>query len=121
MPFRFRWHRRNKCPSRTSYGCSCPVEQRIARSSLDNVETGETVKVCCVEGEGRMTRRLLEMGFVPGTVVKVLRRAPLSDPIEYEILGYLVSLRREEASLVRVIPLVLNVEKSEELPLSSAS
>jgi len=42
------------------------------------------------------------MGFIPGTEVRVIRRAPLADPIEYQLRGYLVSLRREEAAMVFV-------------------
>lgn len=56
-----------------------------------------------VAGHGGFRKRLIEMGFLPGKTVRVVLNAPLKDPIEYEILGYRVSLRREEASLIEVV------------------
>ncbi|MBM3329937.1 MAG: ferrous iron transport protein A [Calditrichaeota bacterium] len=69
---------------------------------LGDVPSGSEVRVCCLDGAGPIARRLAEMGFVPGTLIEVVRRAPLSDPIEFRLRGYLVSLRREEALLIRV-------------------
>ena len=54
-------------------------------------------------GHGAFRKRVMEMGFVRGRVVKVLLDAPLKDPIKYELLGYAVSLRRAEAELIEVI------------------
>jgi len=71
---------------------------------LDMVENGATVTIQSISGRGPIPRRLMEMGFLRGTTVTVLRRAPLNDPIEFEIRGYLVSLRREEAHLILVVP-----------------
>ena len=56
-----------------------------------------------VNGHGGFRKRIIEMGFVRGNSVKVILNAPLRDPIEYEIIGYKISLRREEASKVEVI------------------
>ncbi len=70
--------------------------------TLSDVEPGEQVQICCLNGESRLIRRLSEMGFIPGTAIEVLRRAPFLDPIEFEIRGYLVSLRKQEADCVRV-------------------
>lgn len=56
-----------------------------------------------VAGHGGFRKRIVEMGFVRGKVVEVILNAPLRDPIEYEIMGYKISLRREEARLVEVI------------------
>ncbi len=58
--------------------------------------------VATVGGEVEIRRRLLEMGFCNGTCVEVVRRAPLGDPIEFRLRGYHLSLREEQASLVRV-------------------
>ncbi len=55
-------------------------------------------------GHGAFRKRLIEMGFVKGHVVKALLHAPLRDPIKYSILGYEVSLRRAEAHLVEILP-----------------
>jgi Fe2+ transport system protein FeoA len=65
--------------------------------TLDQVEIGRTIRVTAVGGDETLRRRLLEMGLVPGTVVRVLRRAPLGDPIEVSAHGYLLSLRVGEA------------------------
>ena len=60
--------------------------------------------VRAVEGSGPMFVRLLEMGFVPGVRVEVIKRAPLGDPIELRVHGYHVSLRRAEARHIQVSP-----------------
>ena len=57
-------------------------------------------KVIKVSGEGITRRRLLEMGFVPGTVYTILRVAPFGDPVEIELRGYLISLRKEDMKLI---------------------
>ena len=72
--------------------------------TLADVKTGEYCVIVRVTGHGSFRHRLLEMGFVRGEKVKVIRNAPLRDPIEYEIMGGHVSLRRIEASRVEVVP-----------------
>lgn len=69
-------------------------------SELTNGQIGIITKVF---GQGAFRKRITEMGFVKGKSVKVIRNAPLLDPIEYEIMGYNVSLRRSEASLIEVV------------------
>ena len=71
---------------------------------LSDVKTGELCVVTKVLGHGGFRKRIIEIGFVKGKTVKVVKNAPLQDPIEYAILGYHVSLRRSEARLVEVIP-----------------
>lgn len=56
-----------------------------------------------VGGHGSFRKRLIEMGFVAGKKVTVVLNAPLKDPIEYEIIGYKLSLRREESNLIEVV------------------
>ena len=56
-----------------------------------------------VHGHGSFRKRLIEMGFIQGKEVRVILNAPLKDPIEYEIIGYKVSLRREEAKQIEVV------------------
>lgn len=70
---------------------------------LSELHTGERGVIVKVYGHGGFRKRIVEMGFVRGKSVKVLLNAPLHDPIEYELLGYKISLRREEAALVEVI------------------
>ena len=70
---------------------------------LADLKTGETAVVVRVHGHGSFRKRLIEMGFINGKEVRVVLNAPLRDPIVYEIIGYKVSLRREEARQIEVV------------------
>ena len=70
---------------------------------LSDLKTGETAVVVKISGHGSFRKRITEMGFVKGSRVKVILNAPLRDPIEYEIIGYKISLRREEAEKIEVL------------------
>jgi ferrous iron transport protein B len=70
---------------------------------LSDLKTGERAVIVKVYGHGSFRKRIIEMGFVKGSKVKVILNAPLRDPIEYEIIGYKISLRREEADKIEVI------------------
>lgn len=69
-------------------------------SELKNGEQGVIVKVL---GHGGFRKRIIEMGFIKGQTVEVLQNAPLQDPVKYRIMGYEVSLRRQEAEQVVVV------------------
>ena len=70
---------------------------------LSELKTGESAIVLKVLGHGGFRRRIVEMGFVRGVKISVVQNAPLKDPIEYNILGYNISLRRSEAKMVVII------------------
>lgn len=70
---------------------------------LSELHTGERGVVVKVTGHGGFRKRIVEMGFIRGTVVRVVLGAPLADPVEYELMGYKISLRRAEAAMVEVI------------------
>ena len=70
---------------------------------LAELNTGEKAVIVRVHGHGSFRKRLIEMGFIRGKEVRVVLNAPLKDPIEYEIIGYKVSLRREEAMQIEVV------------------
>jgi ferrous iron transport protein B len=70
---------------------------------LSGVKTGDAAIITKVLGHGSFRKRITEMGFVKGEKVIVIKNAPLQDPVEYEIMGYKVSLRRSEAELVEVV------------------
>jgi len=70
---------------------------------LSELETGERASIVKVLGHGGFRKRIVEMGFVKGKVVQAILNAPLNDPIKYSVMGYEVSLRRSEASLVEVV------------------
>ena len=76
---------------------------------LTQLHTGETGTIVYHTAPRSFRKRLLEMGFVPGAKVHVIRNAPLLDPVEYSILGYRLTLRRSEAETIEVSP----VESSE--------
>lgn len=67
---------------------------------LDEFVIGETGLIKVVEGEGRLRRRLFDMGVTPGATVFLRKKAPLGDPIEITIRGYELTLRKSEAHLV---------------------
>ena len=70
---------------------------------LSDLKTGERGIIVKVSGHGSFRKRITEMGFIKGKEVRVILNAPLKDPIEYEIIGYKISLRREEAEEIEVI------------------
>ena len=67
---------------------------------LDEFKIGETGLIKKVEGEGRLRRRLFDMGVTPGATVYLRKKAPLGDPLEVTIRGYELTLRKTEACLV---------------------
>lgn len=72
---------------------------------LDGLEKGGSARIVRVRGAGAFRKRILEMGFVQGRVVTMLGRAPLGDPYRFEVMGYCVTLRRDELKLIDVEPL----------------
>lgn len=82
-----------------------------ANTYLSDIATGQEAIITKVLGHGAFRKRITEMGFVKGKKVRVIKNAPLQDPVEYEILGYYVSLRRTEAELVEVV----SVEEAQNL------
>ena len=77
-------------------------DQLIKTLNLSDLQTGDEGVITKVMGHGSFRRRITEMGFVKGKKVKVIKNAPLLDPVEYEIMGYHVSLRRSEAKLIEI-------------------
>ena len=69
---------------------------------LSDLKPGQEATVLEVKAQGPISRRLLEMGFIRGTHLKVEKLAPLGDPMELVIRGYHLSLRREEGSCIIV-------------------
>lgn len=70
---------------------------------LSELQTGEKGVIINVMGHGGFRRRIIEMGFIKGKTVEVLLNAPLKDPIKYKIMGYEISLRRQEAAMIEVM------------------
>ncbi len=74
----------------------------IPDRSLADLGVGDRAIVRYVRGEVALRRRLLELGVLPGTVLEIVRIAPLGDPIEVRLCGYSLSIRREDARTVGV-------------------
>ena len=72
---------------------------------LDEIEPGQSALVESLEGEGPTDRRLMDLGLLPRTPVRLLRRAPLGDPSVYLLRGYQLCLRKAEAHRIRVRPI----------------
>ena len=70
---------------------------------FSELQTGEKGVIIKVMGHGGFRRRIIEMGFIKGKTVEVLLNAPLKDPIKYKIMGYEISLRRQEAAMIEVM------------------
>ena len=70
---------------------------------LSELGTGEKGVIVKVLGHGGFRKRIVEMGFIKGKTVEVLLNAPLKDPIKYKVLGYEISLRRQEAEMIEVV------------------
>lgn len=73
-----------------------------ALRTLDSLEPGESATIAHLAGEPANVRRIMELGLVPGTDVRLIRRAPLGDPIEFSVRDVRLSLRRIEAAGIRV-------------------
>lgn len=71
---------------------------------LSELKTGERGVIVKVMGHGGFRKRIVEMGFIRGKIVKVLLNAPLQDPVKYQIMGYEISLRHTEAAMIEIIP-----------------
>ena len=69
---------------------------------LSDFTVGESGKIVAVTGEGRVRRRLFDMGVTPGAELTMRKKAPLGDPIEVTIRGYELTLRKTEAACVEV-------------------
>jgi ferrous iron transport protein A len=74
----------------------------VSIEKLDAIAVGSTVSVADVLGNDAVALRLLEMGLTPGVAVRLVGRAPLGDPLELELRGYRLSIRRAEAARVTV-------------------
>ena len=71
--------------------------------TLSYLQPGQEAIITKVKGYGAFRKRITEMGFVPGTAVKIIKKAPLGDPMELELMGYRISLRKREADLIEIV------------------
>lgn len=69
---------------------------------VTDLKINQDANIIDVEGKGPLRRRLLEMGILPNTLIRVIKKAPLGDPLEISIRGYELSLRKEDAKSIKV-------------------
>ena len=70
--------------------------------TLRDVSIGETVKVVKLHGEGAVKRRIMDMGITKGVEIYVRKLAPLGDPVEVNVRGYELSIRKADAEMIEV-------------------
>lgn len=77
-------------------------DQSPKKPTLMSVPIGTAATVIAVNGTTRISRRLMEMGVIPGVSLEVLKAAPFGDPIEVRVRGYNLAMRRSEADAIEV-------------------
>ena len=70
--------------------------------TLKEIPCDQTVKVVKLHGDGAIKRRIMDMGVTPGVEIRVVKVAPLGDPVEVNVRGYELSLRKDEAAQIQV-------------------
>lgn len=70
--------------------------------TLTELPVGQNARVSSIDSKNKVTKRLMEMGVVPGVAVEVVKTAPFGDPIEIRVRGYNLAMRRNEADAVQV-------------------
>jgi len=76
----------------------------VVKPSLADLPLGQAAEIVSIDCDRPISRRLMEMGLLPGTEVRVVRVAPLGDPIELRVRDYALSVRRAEAARIAVAP-----------------
>jgi len=71
-------------------------------TTIENITPGTSAIITGITGDPMIKRRLMEMGVIPGSTVRLIRWAPLGDPAECQIRGYKLSIRRSEAAMITV-------------------
>ena len=79
-----------------------PPKRGTAMKTLRDVKIGGTARVVKVHGEGAVRRRIMDMGITRGVEIKIIKTAPLGDPLEITVRGYELSLRKADAAMIEV-------------------
>ena len=79
-----------------------PNEEK--KMKLSELKNGETAVIVRLSGHGGFRKRIMEMGFIRGEKVTSVLDSPMHDPIKYNVMGYEVLLRRNEAAMIEVLP-----------------
>ena len=82
--------------------------------TLDDVKEGQKVRVVKLGGDGELRQHFLDMGLIPGTDITFIKSAPLGDPKEFQLHGYELTLRIDDAKKIEVEPAIQEEKKDEE-------
>ena len=74
----------------------------VTRKTLADLPIGNHARVISVNGNSAITKRLMEMGIIPGVSLRVIKSAPFGDPIEIRVRGYSLAMRKSEAAAIEV-------------------
>ena len=85
----------------------------MKETTLTNLSVGEKATVVSVNGKNAVTKRIMEMGVVPGVSVRVIKSAPFGDPLEIRVRGYHLAMRKSEAEAIVVQSSKFKVQSSE--------
>ena len=81
------------------------MTNKSTHMKLNDLNIGRTAVICSVGGEGALRQHFLDMGVIPGTEVKVVKLAPMGDPMELQIHGYALTIRIDDAKKIEIVPL----------------
>ena len=87
-----------------------------SKSTLSRLPIGQSAQIISVGGQGALRQHLLNLGIIPGAVVKMIKLAPMGDPMEIRVHGYELTIRRDDAEQIEVVPVATTeklVEKEE--------
>lgn len=70
--------------------------------TLDQLQAGQSAIIRRIGGQGQVRRRLMDMGLTKGTMIEMIKAAPMGDPVEYQVRAYHLSLRKTEAAVVEI-------------------
>ena len=77
-------------------------KRNLNNMNLTNLPIGETAEILAINGNNEITRRLMEMGIVPGVAIRVIKSAPFGDPLEVRVRGYHLAMRKNEADTIEI-------------------
>jgi len=77
-------------------------KEYMKMTSLNNIKVGDRVKVTKLEGQGALKRRIMDMGITKGVEIFVRKVAPLGDPMQLQVRGYELTIRKADANLIMV-------------------
>lgn len=78
-------------------------KRQAASLKMSELKPGDKAVIIAIEAQGEISQRLYDMGLIKGTHFKVLRKAPLGDPLEIKLRGFLLALRLNEAKFISVL------------------